>query len=584
MLSQYPLTPLPAQPLAAPAAGIQEQYQQRCAQLFAFTDTTTMSNYFIAAAKLHRRTDIAGGVKIISELLEHPAASSSGMFVSNELMAAYLYGRDVLPEEIRQRIWEKFRTRPLYRGDTENHWVMYYTGLYLAAQTWPNFGGDHWYTGKSSQANFQEAQEWLNLWIKTTTTIGQGEFDSPTYHIVFLAPMLVLQEFAHDPAMKKQAEKMVHYLLADFAAEHLQGMYCGAHSRDYPYDAIAPKNAPMTAWAWLMFGQTGAVMRPEILAAALSSYRLPEIIYQIATDRSQPYVHTETKRVRNLIRFNDERNPPVYKYTYMTKDFALGSMQGGAILQPIQQHLWDVTFVSDKPHCSLFTVHPYVSAHELGSFFPEEMKFTVDEVARFHTYYGKEGKWVSSSPYAQTFQHRNAIIVLYDIPPGTQFEHIDGFFPKDLEQRVVSLEGKDLAGRWIFCQGGSTYIAYLPLKPYQWIEESECWRLRSPALRNGCIVEVSAAEAYPSFEAFQQQITGNAVEIYDSEETWSVGYTTSDGDQMEFTFGEERSLNGEPVDFGSYKLFNGPFLHGEVGSGRLELRYHEMSLVLDFND
>jgi len=542
MNSMYPLSPLPGGEVAAQETPISAQYEQRCEQLLAYADTTRESSYPVVAAKLSRKTDVATGLKMLEELLVDPTATGRGMFVIYELMAAYLYGIDEIPLELQRKIWESFRIRPLYRGDTENHWVMYYTGLYLAAQTWKSNDGEFWYT-------------------EITTTIGQGEFDSPTYHMVFLSPMLVLAEFAEDPVMKKKAEMMVHYLLADFAVEHLQGLYCGAHSRDYPYDAIAPRNAPMTAWAWLFFGQTDPVMRPEILTAALSSYRMPDIIYYIATDRSQPYVHTETKRVRNIIRFSDQRTPPVYKYTFMTQHFSLGSMQGG-ILQPIQQHTWDVTFVSAKLNNTLFTVHPSVSARELGMFFPEEMKFTVDEVARFHTYYGKEDKWASSSPYEQTFQHQNTIIVLYDIPERVQFQHIDGFFPKDLDDRL--------------------YDAYYPLQPYEWIEEDSCWRLRSTYLKNGCIVEVADAADFTSFEEFQLKTKSNAVHVNFDDE-FTVRYTNSTGDRMAFTYGGERLLNGKAIDFKSYKLFNGPFLNAEVGSGTLEMRYKEMRLFLDFN-
>ena len=214
-----------------------------------------------------------------------------------------------------------------------------------------------------------------------TTTIGQGEFDSPTYITVFLTPMLVLQEFAADSLMRNRAHMMVDLLFADFAAEHLAGNYGGGHSRDYPDDIINPLAAPSTMWAWLYFGQpefeqwNETRYRPrhrtswETVLGALVSYRLPEIIRLIATDRSEPYVHQETKRVRNIIRFGKEMNPPVYKYTYVTKEFVLGSLQGG-ILQPIQQHTWDVTFVSEKPNNTVFSLHPFVFGKRAGHVLP----------------------------------------------------------------------------------------------------------------------------------------------------------------------------------------------------------------------
>ena len=144
MESMYPLTPLPGGNAPAQEGSISERYEKRCGQLFAYADSTKEPNYFIAAAKLNRKTDSATGLKMIEELLSEPTASARGMFVIYELMAAYLYGFDEIPPELKSKIWESFRTRPLYRGDTENHWVMYYTGLYLAAQTWKGYNGDFW--------------------------------------------------------------------------------------------------------------------------------------------------------------------------------------------------------------------------------------------------------------------------------------------------------------------------------------------------------------------------------------------------------------------------------------------------------
>ena len=88
---------------------------------------------------------------------------------------------------------------------------------------------------------------------------------------------------------------------------------------------------------------------------------------------------------------------------------------------------------------------------------------------------------------------------------GEKFDHIDGFFPKDLKRRKIDDSG------WIFCHGGNTYIAYFPLQPYKWIEEEECFRLRSYELKNGCVVEVAQAGEYYSFASFKNQIRNNTI-------------------------------------------------------------------------
>jgi hypothetical protein len=466
---------------------------------------------------------------------------------------------------------------------------MYYTGLYLAAQTWPGEPGREWFNGKSSLENFREAEGWLNHWIALTTTIGQGEFDSPTYMPVFLAPMLVLHDFAADSAMKTKARMMCDLLLADFAVEHLGGNYGGGHSRDYPADIINPLTAQTTRVSWLYFGEPereiwdGPAFPPrvrsswEIVFGALSEYRPPDMIVRMATDRSVPYVHRERKRVRNVIRFSDDRNPPVYKYTYMTADYVLGSLQGG-ILQPFQQHTWDVTFVSSKPYNTIFTVHPSYSNRELGMFFPEELNVLAQDVDRYKLVYTSPDKWNSSSPYEQTFQQENALIVLYHIAPGAKHPHIDGFFPGNLEDRAVDSTG------WIFCRGGNTAVACFPLKPYAWIREGNNWRLRSHSLNNGAVIEVASVHTASAYQDFMQRIRRHRIDTTGFDRTLTVKYVTLAGDTMVFTYDGPRMLNGGLVDITKTRLYDGPFMSADVGSGVIELHYGGRVRILDFRE
>ena len=530
------------------------------------------ANYTIITAKLHRGVDVEKSLEYLDTLFKAPRGDMFWMYPS---LSMYLYSKEVLPDEYRERYRDLWRTYTPYRGDTENHWVMYYTSLYLAAQEWPDEPGDRWYTGKSSAENMQEAEEWLNLWMETTTTIGQGEFDSPHYMTVFLAPMFMLYEFAEDRTMKRKAGMMIDYLLADFAAEYLRGNYGGAHSRVMIRTATDPLQAAMTAFGWLFFGDTDFHARGETLIAALSSYRLPEVIYHIATDRSEPYVHQERKRLRNVMRFGDEFNPPVYKYTYMTKDYALGSLHGG-IAQPIQQHTWDVTFVSDKPNNTIFTIHPYYSEYEVGMFFPEPLKILVHGISRVRPKYPDPNKWVGSSPYTQTMQHENAIIVLYDIAEGVSHQHINGFFPKTLDARIEDESG------WIFCKGGNVYVAYYPLQQYEWIEEEVNWRLRSYERKNGLILEVVSQDEYDSFASFQEAIVNNTIEAEDFTESLRIGYTTTGGDRLEFTYDGKRMVNGEEHTYASDYLFKSKFMEAEVGSESLRMSAGGIIRELDF--
>jgi hypothetical protein len=91
----------------------------------------------------------------------------------------------------------------------------------------------------------------------------------------------------------------------------------------------------------------------------------------------------------------------------MTKDYCIGSLQGG-ILQPIQQHTWDITFSNGA---TVFSVHPYFSEYELGMFFPEEIKTMLEPlVLASKPTYSRPDKWTSSSPYERIFQYRGSLI------------------------------------------------------------------------------------------------------------------------------------------------------------------------------
>jgi hypothetical protein len=531
------------------------------------------------AARLALHRDIPATVSAFDSTME--------AYHGYTLISTYLRSRSILPDALQRKVREAFRSRGLYRGDTENHWVMYYTGMYLAAQTWPNEDGGQWFNGRSSDENFHEAEGWLNHWMTLATTIGQGEFDSPTYMPAFLAPMLALYDFAADPAMKTKAQMMCDLLLADFAVENLRGNYGGGHSRDYPPDIINPLGAQTTRISWLYFGEPDretweeANFLPRVRSSwesvlgALSTYRMPDIIRLMATDRSVPYVHREHKRVRNVIRFGDELNPPAYKYTYMTEDYVLGSLHGG-VLEPFQQHTWDVTFVSDKPNNTIFTMHPYYSSRQLGMFFPEELKVLAQDVDRYKIVYTSPDKWNSSSPYEQTFQNKNVLIVLYNIVTGATHPHIDGFFPKTLDARSVDSTG------WIFCRGGKTAIAFYPLRPYVWIDEEKDWRLRSSELKNGVIVEVASMHSIADYEKFVDRMRRQRVLARDFDRSLTVSYTSLDGDALTFTYDGARRLNGATVDLTKTKLYDGPFMSAELGSGIIQLRYGNQVRVLDF--
>jgi hypothetical protein len=565
--------------LGLPPAGVTDFYDQntirfeeRAGEVVTAFDTSAALNYYVVAAKYARGRNIAEADSMFLELLKNPRGDMFWMF---PVIGAYLHGKGMMSPGVRDAVRNAWKTYAPYRGDTENHWCMYYTSLYLATEQWPGLDGSKWFNGKSSDENRRESKEYLIHWIEVTTTIGQGEFDSPDYLPEYMIPMVLLAQFAEDPEMRKRGTMMADYLMADFAVEHLHGRYVGGFSRITEPGVYEPLRSNSSAYAYLYFGTGNPSTSGWILFPALAEYRLPEIIFRIATDRDTPYVHRERKRVRNSIRYRDEVNPPVYKYIYMTDDYALGSLQGG-ILQPIQQQTWSVRFTAGNPYTAIFGLHPYWSGYELAMFFPQRKKTLVADVVPSKTTYNSPHKWTGGSPYERTFQHENTLIVLYDIPAGTNSEHISGFFPKTVDEMIHHESG------WITVRAGRTLIGWFPTREYQWLEEDFNWRLLSPYNQNGYIIEARSLDDYSDFEDFVSALAEHVPFIEMEEGAVGVRYRSLSGRQMEFLYPEERYLDGSPVNLYEGRLFDSVYLQADTGSERLTMRYGNMVRILNF--
>jgi hypothetical protein len=561
---------LPDAPLSPRARTVVEAYARAAG----------LPGYANIAAKLRLHEDAAVCSRRLEELLA--AGPTGDMFWMYPATAIAYLDQGQLTAPARQALRESFRTYMPYRGDTENHWLLYYTSLYLMAQLWPDLDGKQWYNGKSSVENLSEAGGWIESWVRLTTRRGQGEYDSPHYMGLYYLSMSYLAAWAKDPSMRKRAAMMLDYLTADFAPELLaDGVFAGAHSRVYDAPVLEKWQNPSSDFAWLLFGLGHASNPPgnyAFFTAVASDYQPPEILERIARDRTAPYIHYERKRTRNRWRFYDDLHGPVYKTTYMRREYAVGSDQGGT-LQPIQEHSWDVTWSVPDPRGvqnTLFTLNPHSSLRELQTYFTFPAAYSVAEVVSSKKSYDSPDKFVGGSPYEQIFQDQDTVIVLYDIAPGSRFPHINGFFSKDLAEVREDPSG------WIFARGGDALIACRPLQPYSWMPiEGGGRRLFSPYLKNGMVVQVAARSEFDSMDAFRSAILALPLE-FRLDPTPSVAFRSLRGKRMTFTYGGRPQVDGVALDYEHWPLFGGPFVESAVDSGKLTLRYGTMRRMLDF--
>lgn len=548
-------------------------------------DDSTATFHYDIVSKLALGIDLDWCSRRTIEIMKAP--QTGDMFWMFPWIEIANLGRDKLTPEAQRAIRDAWRTYMPMRGDTENHWAMYYSALYLAAELWPNEPADRWFTGKSSAENLKEAREYLIQWMGLATTIGQGEYDCTHYIGEYSIPMLELATFAKDPEMKRRGRMMLDWIMADFAIDSLDGYYIGAHARTDDVTVVEHWSSFASFFGWLFFNNTprhptyGSGWAVFFAAAGLvSDYELPEVIYRIATDRSGPYLNRELKRTRHRWRESDIRNLPVYKQSYVTKDYAVGSDQGG-YLQPIQQHSWDVTWAVPDPrgvHNTLFSNNPIWSEDELQMYFtelPDWMPTLVTQQAK--PTYMAEDKLLGGSKYEQVFQDLDTIVALYDIAPGTHYEQVNGFFSKDLERREEDKSG------WIFVEGGNTYMAYFPLAPYEWKPIAKGGqRLVSPHRHNGTIVQAAAASEFANWDAFKAAMRALPLKTQRDPKP-RVEFTTLRGKKIVCEYGATPIVDGRPVDYASWPLFESPYMHAAKDSRVLTLTHGNLKRVLDFN-
>ncbi len=537
---------------------------------FADPPDPSSAGYLNIAARLKRGHGAGWTSRRLIELLREPAGD---MFWMMPVTAIAYLGRGQLTPEAEAALRTAWKTYMPYRGDTENHWLMYYSCLYLMAQLWPDLPAGEWFNRKSSAQNRAEAERYLGQWMELTLTKGQGEYDCTHYFGVYMAPLSYLMAWAQDAGMRQRARMMLEWMMVDYAADNLGGLYVGAHARADDRNILEKWYTVGSEFGWLLFG-LGYPMPSHGYAALYyavsSAYQPPEVIRQIATDRSRDYVERELKRTRNRWRFQDVRNAAVHKTTYMRRDYAVGSDEGG-LWQPIQQHSWDVTWAVPDPrgvHNTIFSMHPRIAAGDLQTYYTKAPDWAIQSMLSFRPTYASADKLLGGSPFEQVFQDRDTVVALYDIAEGTQWGHINGFFSKDLARLEEDPSG------WIFCQGGNAYIAYRPLAPYEWKPiEGGGRRLFSLHRKNGTVIQVASASEVPSFAAFRQAILALPFEAR-LEPVPSVKMKTLRGSELSFTW-------GQPRDWSGWKLFDSPYL--ACDRKVLRIQHDQMRRVLDFN-
>ena len=551
-------------------------------------------------AHLATGMDDAKVVEIVRESLSdqtdgwggRPAGGPFHVYPCGALIARW---PDRLPEEALEIIRDFMMDGVLERGNTENHWLMFYVGNLLAAERWPD--AKCMWNGLSAEANRAEATRWILGMIDRTAVNGHHEYDSPQYHVEHMVPMITLADHAADPHLRRQVEQVLSLYVADMALEYFYGAWAGGHSREGYRENTWRKSGAISALQYLYFGDEEFEPKHHVhgfcIPPATAAYRPPALFAEMAVDRSTAHAVKKTKAPRTIYRRVEHEARPVRKYTYMSPSFALGSSQlglPGPGAGPIDLISWDLTWRGENQQATICCNHPYRSPERFSAFlvgYPQQIR---RQIGSDKPYLQWPDRLFGASPYERMMQHEGTVIVLYKIPPDDEAPFINMFLP-----RTIAWLERD---GWIMGDtGNGAYVAVYPIGPYEWTEireegamrhlaanpdQIDGWLLRIPDVHGGLILEAREANDEESFEAFCARRAASRPDLSGWPGSDRVAVETLNGNRMEMYYDGVHRVDGTAIDYDAYPLYEAPGVDAPMGTGKMTFRRGDQEVRLDF--
>ncbi len=530
------------------------------------------------------------------------------------LPAALLLRRweERLPSRAVERIRDFFMRGVIDRGNTENHWLMHYTGNLLAAERWAE--APVMWNGLSPAAVRAEARRWIVGMIDRSVMIGHHEYDSTGYIAEHVTPLIGLAELASDEALREKARKMLALHFTDMAVEYFHGAWAGGHSREGYRVNTWMRSGTVRGIHYVYFGNEEfdppVHTQGFVVPGLATSYRPPALIISMAFDRGKPFVVRKTKAPRTIYRHAERPAAPVRKYTYQSRSFALGSTQiglPGPPAAPIDLTSWDLTWNGPKHQAKIVCNHPYRDPRRFSAFLPMLPQTAERDIGTGKPYLQRSDRLFGASPYERIMQHENVVIVLYRIDPADRDPYVNLYLPKAL--RWVERNG------WLFAEvpsrlspnaeteTGAFYVALFPIGRYRWTEIREAaasniivrdgdlidgWLLRIDGPNAGLVLEAvegpvdEADDRMRSFDEFIARRSG----LRPGTDSWPdrgvVSYTTFGGISMKMCYDGEHLVDGIAVDYDKWPLIEAPWVRAKVGTGVVRYEKDGRGFDLDF--
>ncbi len=507
-------------------------------------------------------------------------------------MYAYLMVGDEFSPEMLDHVRGYFASYGYKKlAQTENLRMSNYATGYLVGQYFPDLVDLNGNSGAQLQAmNKANIMEMVDAAVHR----GWAEYQSPEYTFMTYFCLNAIYQWADDEDLRQKVKMAMDVMWFEWANDWIDGYMISSESRAKG-DAHAANDptwraAEHSTLAWTYFGAHRAQLgvgesdnpapsayRPNLEYAGLiawpgMTYTPPDLAVQLGRKTDKSYTSHKTNLQNSSGRAMD-----IYRTSYVQPTWGLGT--------EVQYRRVD-NWIEDLPVVLRWhsdAVNPL-------------FRLSVDQ--------GNAPIGTYSQPANQrVMQSGPTAVGVYKSSGDQTSNYINALFPT----QGSIIERRDVDG-WTIADTGEMYFAFKMVKPATWYHQTpndpankvkttsqthptaslsySYDILRSQADKNGWVLETADSSDYADLDAFERAITGTTSldTSHVDEANPRLVYRSLNGDDLDITFdaasqapGAAHLVNGTPIDYDAFKLFDTPWLQQD----KLGLHLHRIGGRLD---
>lgn len=522
---------------------------------------------------------------------------------------------------------------------TENHFILFSTGAYLAGQLYPDevfaSSGE---TGAEKMVTFRPR---IMRWLKLRYEAGFSEWLSNVYYDEDIPGLMALVEFADDQELRELATMVLDLIYADMALNQFQGNFGSTHGRTYEHKMTGTRDATGSSMKLLfdLNEVSPANMGASVLALS-TRYQLPQVIHEMARDLDRPVYEN---RQRMSIAIEDASDWGLdYSVledgmTFLTLEAYTHPLTVGLFVEMLNAYKWwyhsdfevflpyqpiledpvarqgiamayekDITR-NMRPEVNLYTYRTpdfmLSAAQDWRKGYGGDQQslwqatLGMDAVV-FTTHPANEDSdgptpryWTGYGTMPRVAQSENVVVSLYQVidedpklyvPDQPRYTH--AFFPR------AQFDETSKEGGWFFGRKGDAYVAlWSSDQNANWVANNNSdaadfgdYEIIADGAKAIWLCELGRAADYVDYQSFKTSIVEASLSA--DAEALTVDYESPSQGRLVMSWDGPVTRDGAPLDLSDFPRYENPYATTAFPADVVSFEHAGESLILDFGE